>query len=233
MKTTARILLASLVALSACCPAPPAPCTAADSAPPDAPAKDLRLHASDTLLYITARPKSYPRGTLLYVLDERPLHAQTHVAIGLVQVVEPTPMKVAWYCAPRKRVDSILAGPGLPVKPVEPDTKLRAGKCLGDYDGQDGASFTSDPTVPIDLPLRLGKGDGVRPGDLFEVLGEPIADEDNRVVVDFKQLARCIVQPNGLAELTSICRLSRQTWPELGRDAWTRGGLVRLIQEAP
>jgi hypothetical protein len=212
-------------ALAACGPSPRASEPASD-----APERRLRVSGGD--LFVTAPADSYPRGAILYVLDAKPIYGQTRVRIGLVQVVEPKPAKVAWYCRPRRPVDGPLRAEGLPVEPFTPDTTLRAGKCWGRHTGEDEGSWDEARGV-LDLELNLGEGDGVRSGDLFELLGAPIVDEANRMVVGFERIGQCAVQPHESSIATSVCRLDRASWPEFGRQAWIRGGFVHLTDDAP
>ncbi len=190
-----------------------------------------RLQSRSGALFVTAPPDAYKRGDLLYVQDARPLHGETRLRIGLVKLTEPKSAKVAWYCRPNAPVDAALAGEGLPVEDLVPDTTVRVGKCWGRYTLPPTRSAGEGST--IDLALNLGEGDGLRPGDLFEVLGEAIVDTDSRTVLDVDALGRCTIAPFEGTPLTSVCRLDRTQWQGFDPNARRGGGFVRLLQEAP
>ncbi|WP_129576895.1 MULTISPECIES: hypothetical protein [Sorangium] len=203
--------------------------TAPVAAPAPA-AAEPSLRARGDHLFLTAPPDRFKRGELLYVLDPQPLHNDTRLRIGLVQVVSATENTVTWYCRPRSPVDAALAGQGLPVAEFKSDTRLRAGKCWGGYDAPGSAAQAG--TV-VDLSLHLGPGDGVRPHDLYEVLGEPVVDRDGRAVLGFEPLGHCTVLPFEGTTLTSLCRIDRAVWPKFDAKAMARPGFVKLLQEAP
>src|SRR5262249_55479383 len=161
-----------------------------------------------------------------YVLSVDPVPgSETHPRIGLVNVTEPgPPVKVSWYCQPKQAIDGALGANGVPVKDFEPDTTLRVSKCWGRYLGQDDAAWKDEPSLK--LRLNLGKGDGVKEGDLFEILGDAIVDPDSRTVIDFEHLGRCAILPFEGSELWSICQLDRVNWPKFSRQWWTRGGFA-------
>ena len=226
-------LLALLAAAAACAAPHPVPETTttatkpAPPAPPAAAAPVRRLQARGEMLFVTAPPDTYKRGELLYVLDDRPLHGSTRLRIGLVQVTEPKPVKVTWYCRPSATVDAVLSGGGLPVEDFVPDTTVRVGKCWGRYAPPAGAA--TGPGSDVELELNLGEGDGLRPGDLFEVLGDPIPDEQNRTVVGFHPLGRCAIVAFEGTPLTSSCRIDRTVWPDFDPSSRPSGGFVRLV----
>lgn len=241
MSRPPRLLLSLVLLLASCTPPPPASTAPSPShAPPPAaesthgaaaPPGDKRLRSRDSLLFITAPPDTYKRGELLYVLDPQPIHGTTRLRIGLVQVVEPRPVKVAWYCKPRAPIDAALAGDGLPVEDFVPDTTVRVGKCWGRYTPPQSSPRNAGSVV--DLDVNLGEGDGVRADDLFEILGPPIVDKDNRTVLGFEPLGRCTAVPFTGTPLTSVCRLDLTSWPQFNSGVRPEGGFVRLIQEAP
>ncbi|WP_438002718.1 hypothetical protein WME89_27585 [Sorangium sp. So ce321] len=154
----------------------------------------------------------------------------SRLRIGLIQVVSPSDSTVTWYCRPGSPVDKALAGEGLPVADFKPDTRLRAGKCWGGYDAPGSAAQAG---TAVDLSLNLGPGDGVRPHDLYEVLGEAVVDRDGRAVVGFEPLGNCTVLPFEGTTLTSLCRIDRAVSPKFDAKAMARSGFVRLLQEAP
>jgi hypothetical protein len=216
-----RLLL--LLGLATSCSASP---------PPAAPGADPgpRLRAAGEDLFVSASPDRYPRGALLYVLaaDAVP-GSSTHPRIGLVQVTEPRPVKVSWYCRPKESALAALAGGGLPVEDFTPDTILRVGKCWGRYLPQDDSAWKEGAIV--DLPLNLGEGDGVKVGDTFEILGEAHSDAESRTVTGFERLGLCSILPFEGSVDRSVCKLDRYTWAKFTRQWWTRGGFARLAPE--
>jgi len=214
---------------------PPGSRRCSDAAQPDA-AQDLRLCSGGSggdVLFVTAKPDSYPRGTFLYVLDPEPLvpGGPTHLRIGLVQVVEPKPVTVSWYCHPKRPPGELLTTRGLPVEPFTPDTTVRVGKCWGRHVGQEGSAWTGQGVA--DLALNLGQGDGVKEGDLYEILGEPNVDPDNRTITGFVVIGRCAVLPFVGSVDRSVCRLDSVMSPKFDKQWWVRGGFVHLEQREP
>lgn len=211
-----------MLALAAC-GAPSAP-----PSPPSTPADTgPRLRKVGDDLFVSAPPDRYARGALLYVLAPDPVPgSQTHPRIGLVQVTEPRPVKVNWYCHPKQVMDAPLSRDGLPVEDFAPDTTIRVSKCWGRYLGQDEAAWKEGAIV--DLKLNLGEGDGVKVGDLFEILGEASVDAESRTVTGFERIGLCAIQPFEGSFDRSVCRLDRYTWPAFTRQWWTRGGFARL-----
>jgi hypothetical protein len=145
----------------------------------------------------------------------------------LVQVTEPKPVKVTWYCRPSAPVDADLAGDGLPVEGFVPDTTVRVGKCWGRY--KPPATAAAGQATDVLLELNLGEGDGLRPGDLFDVLGDPIPDEDNRTVVGFNRIGRCAIVAFQGTPLTSACLIDPAVWPDFDPRARPSGGFARLV----
>lgn len=223
--------LLALLSLSACGPAP-TPSTAAtpSAAPPAAPAAP-RLRALGEELFVSPALARYPRGALFYVLAADPVPGSaTHPRIGLVQVTEPSAVKVSWYCRPESGALGALGTAGLPVEEFTPDTTIRVGKCWTRYVPKAEAAWGEGAIV--DLALNLGVGDHVKAGDMFEILGEPITDTENRTVTGFEKLGLCTVQPFESTFDRAVCRLDRYTSPKFTREWWTRGGYAHLAKAA-
>jgi hypothetical protein len=212
-----------LLGLATACAAPPSAVQPhADPGP--------RLRAVGEDLFVSAAPDRYPRGALLYVLSVDAVPgSQTHPRIGLVQVTEPRPVKVTWYCRPKVSVVPALPAGGLPVEDFAPDTTLRVGKCWGRSLGQNESAWDQKKAGdPVDLELNLGEGDGVKVGDTFEILGEPHTDNESRTVTGFERLGLCSILPFEGSMDRSVCKLDRSLWPKFSRQWWTRGGFARL-----
>jgi hypothetical protein len=196
----------------------------------------LRLRAKDGGLFVSgaAGGQSYAAGSLFYVLDAKPTPSGAHAPLGIVEVAPSGAGKVVWSCKPRAPIDdATLAGPGLPALPVDAGTRLRVGKCWGTYSGQAPEAWDKSSKGMVYLVLSLGKDDGVRPDDTFDVLDDPGAEKGSSAGAAFKRIGRCAVQDIELTPRTSVCRLVRSVWPAFGRDAWTRGGFVKLVEKAP
>jgi len=226
--------LALLAVLAACSPprlSPVSPGPVAEPPPAAASLHLRRLKSHGDLLFVTAPPDTYKRGEFLYVLGAQPLYGSTRQRIGLVQVVEPKSVTVTWFCSPNAPMDAALSSEGLPIEDFVPDTTVRVGRCWGRY--MPPSPMAHDAGTMVDLKLNLGDGDGMRPDDLLEVLGEPIVDKDNRTVLGFEPAGRCTVLPFKGTPLTSICRIDRAIWPQFDPGAHPDGGYVRLASSSP
>jgi hypothetical protein len=235
MPRTAHLVLMLLPFLIACGAGAPAISAADGEAPGAYTGPDRRLRASGEALAITALPQSpkAPQGALFYVLSEQLTQSQVRPRIGIVELTDPASAKVAWYCKPNQPIEKALAGPGLPVRPFKADPEARAGKCWGSYRAQAPEAWDKSRTSMVYLPINIGEADGVRAGDLFDVLTNPGDDKDNLTVKDFKRIGRCSIQPIEISEHASVCRLDRKAWPAFSRDAWARDGFVKLAEQNP
>jgi hypothetical protein len=216
---------AFLATLTACTAPPPA------AAPPTCQG---RLRADGDQLFVTAPPSRYWRGAYLYVLAPDPPAAgsESHPRIGLVQVTEPRDGRVSWYCKPRQPPGAALAAGGLPIEEYAPDTKLRVGKCWGHYVKQNEADWKDEEVII--LRIDLGEGDKVEPmKDQFEVLGDPIVDWENHMILGFERIGLCTALPFSEGPLVNRCQLDRKAWPRFTRQQWVRGGAVHLLQKEP
>lgn len=195
--------------------------------PPEPPAE--RLISTPYGLYITDVYAGAKRGNVFTVLSRDPVpgsHDHRRVALveGLrmhgrnLEVTERCPVPLAERPA--------LTGEGLRVVPLPEDTRPRVGKCFTTYELPRDAWDLSP--VHVDLRLDVGGGDGVRPGDRYEILGRPIADSLNRTVPGFEQLGECVVQLE-ISELHARCRLDRKQWRAFTRDHALAGGYAELL----
>ena len=161
---------------------------------------------------------------------------KTHARIALVQVMAPMTsdqqaIEVAWYCKPKTPVDAALRTTGLPVDGFKPDTTLRMSKCWGRYEAQDPSSYHEGA---FNLPINLGSGDGLKPGDELEVLGKAHTDEANRAITGFDVLGICKVEPFKVTIDHAECRLDTYSAKGFDQTWWSRGGFIHLVQpEAP
>lgn len=191
----------------------------------------LRLRGEGDHLSLTGAGPA-DAGALFYVLDPKADPSGVHRPVGVVEVSASEPGKVMWSCKPRVEVGAAaLSGPGLPALPVSPGTRLHAGKCLGTYFGQAPEAWDRSSKAMVYLLLSVGTADGVRPGDTFDVLGNPEGKGDGRSAAHFERIGRCAIQELDLAERAAVCRLVRSQWPAFGREAWTAGGFVKIATE--
>ena len=193
-----------------------------------------RLIARSTGLFVLDLPGIYHRGQHLYVMDKDPLapgHGRERV--GMVKVLEPSPLKVAWYCRPETKFEEYLENGGsLPVEGVRADTAIRISKCWGRFRQQTDETWRETDEV-VDLSLNLGAGDRVAPGDIFEVLANPVVDPNTLTVVSTERAGQCAVLEHDISIDRAVCRLLKQEWPGFTREMWIRGGFVHHQQVAP
>lgn len=241
-----RILSALVLLVSACAPARSAEdAVEGDEEPPNTPGDaKVRLVAravdgGERRVKLTAPAKRYEKGALFYALDEQPAKmgegegVGARPRIGVAQVVDAEAMLVKWLCEPPEGAMKALSGAGLAVEPLRPAVRARVGKCWGAYKAQEVEAWDKRSPSAIYLPLNLGRRDGVRAWDYYEVLDKPVVGADNQTVLEFKRIGLCVIQPVGLTERGSVCRLDSKAWPAFDREDWARDGVVWLAQEAP
>jgi hypothetical protein len=136
---------------------------------------------------------------------------------------------VTELCRIPERERQALVNGGLPVIALREDTQPRIAHCLARYRLAPGAWDSS--RVLVDLLLDVGRGDGVRLGDRYEVQGEPVADSINHTVTGFVPLGQCVVQ-EPITEGLASCRLDRKQWKQFDRDHALTGGLAILREPA-
>jgi hypothetical protein len=227
VKSIGPYLLALLVI--ACGGAQPPP-------PPDATPKPIdttaRLIRVGTKLYVKSAPAGVKRDSLLYARAPNPLPGtDVHPKIGILRGVDRQgdALLVAWFTLLDENVDAALDGEGLPVDLIGQDIRARIGRHWGEYVGQPAATFPKQGG-DIVLELNIGRDEDVRPGDQYEVLGEPKADALNRTVDSFEGLGTCTVLPFGADATRSRCQLDRGAEAPVFREQhWVRGGYVRAI----
>jgi hypothetical protein len=206
-------------------PTPPRPAASATAVP--------ALRFGDGRLYIAGAPEGYGRAAHFYVKAATPLPGtDTRPNIGIVQGVERfgAVLTAHWYCRPDQPEQQVLAGSGLPVEGIGQDRIARVGRCLGHYKPPAGATW-NEAAGSVDLQIDIGQEHGVKRGDRYEVLGEPVPDPVSRVVIGFENRGVCIVQPYAVSIGFSLCRLDRgaQSKP-FNKEDWLRGGFVHLEQ---
>jgi hypothetical protein len=126
-------------------------------------------------LYVKNAPSGAIRDHLLYARAPNPLPgSKDHPKIGILRGVDRQgdALLVAWFTLLDDDVDAALTGEGLPVDLIGQDTLARIGRHWGEYVGQPSATFPKQEG-DIVLELTMGRDDDVRPGDQYEVLGEP------------------------------------------------------------
>ncbi len=226
------LLPAILLLMAACGPANDA--SDVDADPPNAGVEpNARLRAKGSVVHLTAPARSFPKGALFYALGEASPKGGPRPRIGVAQVVDAESLSLKWLCEPPERAMIGLSGPGLSVEAFHPDVRPRVGKCWGSYSAQEAEAWDRLPASAIYIPLKLGRRDGVRAWDYYEVLSNPVVAEDKQTVIQFSRIALCVVQPVGLLERSSVCRVDPRAWPAFNKEAWTRDGVVWLAQEAP
>lgn len=189
-----------------------------------------RLIQNGGELFVEGPTAGLRRGSLLYAMSSNVVGAAQHrVRLGLLIGVSrenPDLLRVAWYC---RFSDAPIPAQGLPVEVVPDDTRPRVGRCLGIYNVD--RPEDCDRKDSVDLRLQLGSGEGVQPHDLFEVLGAPIVDSENRTVLDFVPMGRCTVLPGRVDLLSAMCRYDRLINSNKGfiSEKCRRGGYVRFI----
>lgn len=233
-----RSIVPALLALlmTACGGAPSAP-------PPDTTPKPLdsapeplnkapRLVLVGPKLYVTNAPAGVKRDSLLYARAPNPLPGTNdHPKIGILRGVDRQgdALLVAWFTLLDEDVDPALRGEGLPVDLIGQDIQARIGRHWGEYAGRPASTFPKQGE-DIVLELTMGRDDDVRPGDQYEILGEPKADPLNRTVDSFEGLGTCTVLPFGADATRSRCQLDRGVdAPVFNEQHWVRGGYVRAV----
>ena len=239
MKTNDLLTVSVIVLLSAC-----GPSTGPDTQSPTAEPADSggnadaatgpRLIQRSTGLFVLDLPGIYHRGQHLYVMDKDPLApGHGHERVGMVKVLEPNPLKVAWYCRPETKFEEYLKrGGALPVEGVRADTAIRISKCWGRFLQQADETWRETDEV-VDLSLNLGEGDRVAPGEIFEVLANPVVDPNTLTVVSTERAGQCAVLEHDISIDQAVCRLLKQEWPDFTREMWIRGGFVHHQQVKP
>jgi hypothetical protein len=228
------LLPAILLLIAACGPANDASDAEADADPPNAGVEPIaRLRAKGSVVHLTAPARSFPKGALFYALGEASPKGGPRARIGVAQVVDAESLSIKWLCGPPESAMGGVLGAGLAVEPLRPDGRAKVGKCWGSYSAQEADAWDRRPASAIYIPLRLGRRDGVRAWDYYEVLSNPVVAEDKQTVIQFRRIALCVVQPVGLLERSSVCRIDPKAWPAFNKEAWTRDGVVWLAQEAP
>jgi hypothetical protein len=223
---------ALLILIAACGPPRDAGDAADDAEPPNAPIEpSVRLRSTGSVIQLTAPARRFPKGALFYALGAASRGGGPRSRIGVAQVVDPEILSIKWLCEPSEGAMGGVSG--LPVEPLRPDVRAKVGKCWGRYSAQDADAWDRRPASAIYVPLELGRRDGVRAWDYYEVLSNPVVADDKETVIQFNRIALCVVQPVGLLERASVCRLDPKAWPAFNKDAWTRDGIVWLAQEAP
>jgi len=229
-----RLALIPLMLLAACGPPRDAGDALEEPEPPNAamdPSGRLRLKGG--VVHLTAPGRRFPKGTLFYALGDASPKGDLRPRIGVAQVVDPESLSMKWLCEPKENAAGGLEGAGLPVEPLRPEVRAKVGKCWGRYSAQDAEAWDKRPASAIYIPLELGRRDGVRAWDYYEVLSNPVVADDEQTVTQFNRIALCLVQPVGLLERKSVCRIDPRAWPLFNKDAWARDGVVWLAQEAP
>ena len=195
-----------------------------------------RLIRVGNKLYVKNAPSGAIRDHLLYARAPNPLPgSKDHPKIGILRGVDRQgdALLVAWFTLLDDDVDAALTGEGLPVDLIGQDTLARIGRHWGEYVGQPSATFPKQEG-DIVLELTMGRDDDVRPGDQYEVLGEPKGDPVNRTVDSFEGLGTCTILPFGADATRSRCQLDRgDEAPKFNEQHWTRGGYVRAITPRP
>jgi hypothetical protein len=212
-----------LLLLSAC-GAPPVPPPPRDDSP--------RLLRAGTKLYVRNAPPGLQRNTLLYALSAEPLPGTAdRPKIGILRGVDRTgdALEVAWFTLLDEDVEANLARDGLPILLIKQDLEPRIGRHWGKYLAQSDKTFPG-PGGDIVLEINLGKDDGVRPGDKYDILGEPRVDVVNRTVDSFEPLGTCTVLPFGAEPTRSRCQLDRGTEaPAFEKQHWVKDGYIKAI----
>lgn len=225
------LMLSLLVAACGGAQPPPSPLPAPH--PPDGAPRLIRV---GTRLYVKNAPAGVKRDSLLYARAPDPLPGTAdHPKIGILRGVDRQgdALLVAWFTLLDDNVDAALTGKGLPVDPLGQDVRARIGRHWGEYVGQPTATFPGHGG-DIVLELNVGRDDDVRPGDQYEVLGEPKADALNRTVDSFEPLGTCSVPPFGADATRSRCQLDREADAPVFREQhWVRGGYVLAITRRP
>ncbi len=218
MATVPLIVRASLVWMVSCRPLAPVVPT------PSTP----QLARTEGQLYVHEVPPGLNRGTLLIVQSRSSLPGR---ALAIVQVTDRfssgnSAAVAAW--GPCSEIAlAALEAEGLPVAPLQEDTQLRVGKCWGRAEPIDRSAWDPD-AQHIDLQITLGSGDGVEPHDRFEVLGRPLASDENRVVEDHEKVAECTVDPLQLRVMRARCRVDRTQW-KFTEERALQGAYVRFV----
>jgi hypothetical protein len=198
---------------------------------PGAEAQAKLRVADDGKLYVVGLGAIMARGVFIYVLSADPIPGTTtHPPLGLVKVLAPPKAThgahaVAWYCEPEPARDGGSLN-GLPAELIHPDIETRVGKCWGRYKPKP-ETWTK---LRSEVRINLGQGDGVRPGDLFDLLGDANVDDQGRVVTELGQVARCVVLSQQQGSLYSDCEIDLSGWPAYSRETFLAGGFVHRVR---
>ncbi|NUQ75587.1 MAG: hypothetical protein HUU21_18740 [Polyangiaceae bacterium] len=226
-----RLALITLLLLAACGPLRDGGDAADEAEPPNAPIDaSVRVRSEGSAIHLTAPARRFPKGALFYALGDASPKGRSR--IGVLQVADAERLSVKWLCEPPEGATGGLSGAGLLVEPLRADVRPKVGKCWGSYGAQEAEAWDRRPASAIYIPLKLGRRDGVRAWDYYEVLSNPIVADDGRTVVQFNRIALCVVQPVDLSERGSVCRIDAKAWPLFNKEAWSREGVVWLAQEA-
>lgn len=224
-----RMCLYLLLCVSACGGAPAPPAGPAGSPPPDRAPRLIRVRDK---LYVRNAPPGIKRDSLLYARAADPLPGSAdHPKIGILRGVDRVgdSLQVAWFTLLDENVDAALAGEGLPVDLIGQDLRARIGRHWGEYVQQPAATFPKEGGEIV-LEIDMGQAEDVRPGDQYDVLGEPKADALNFTVNSFEKLGTCTVVPFGASSTRSRCQLDRGVEaPVFNEQHWVRGGYVQAI----
>lgn len=225
MDTMLRALAFVLLSLAAC------------GSPPSQPPVSwtgMRLRCSPQHgLYLDQVPAGYGVAKYFYVLAHNPVpHTDDRPRIGMVVARHQEGRKESLMVSVVCPLAELPGADGSPAVGVAEDTFQRVGKCVGKFIGQDDARWVETQTF-ADLVLDLGDADSIAPGDVYDVLGDPIIDDLNHVVRGFEQIGECAVQRDTSGAARTTCRLDRTEWPKFTRERWVRGGSVRYHPVVP
>ena len=192
-----------------------------------------RLIQQNGQLHVVRAPGGLTRGMRLYALAAQPIPgAKTHPAIGVLRVVQRQGdlLKVTWACPPSHPPDLTE---GLPIRLLAEDQEIRLGTCWTQYKVHDPEAWAKADRPKV-VSLALGKVDGVKEGDQYTLLGDPLSATAGGVVDAVEVLGTCTILVYQIDEMRSLCQLDKglpSMFTHQTLQTWSRGYAQRIRVE--
>ncbi|MDI3292165.1 hypothetical protein [Polyangium sp. 15x6] len=222
-----------LLSLEACGTAPPPPVDSPAGKAETPVDKAPRLIRVGDKLYVKNAPQGATRDARFYVRAAAPIPGtEDHPKIGIIRGLDRegrSTLRVVLITPVDESTLDAITAEGLPVDLVPQDTRARVGRLWGEYVPQPESTWPGAGKDVV-LELDLGRGEDVRSGDQYELLGEAKADRLNQTVDSFEKRGTCTVLPFGADATRSRCQVDHGIEPSgLDKNDWIRGGYARAI----